>query len=45
MEVKFSTDAWEQYLYWQEQDRRTLKRINQLLQQASYRKHIPAARS
>lgn len=25
-------EAWEEYLYWQTQDRRTLKRINQLLQ-------------
>ena len=24
--------AWEDYLYWQKQDKRTLKRINQLLQ-------------
>jgi toxin YoeB len=25
-------EAWEDYLYWQTQDRKTLKRINQLLQ-------------
>lgn len=25
-------EAWEDYLYWQMQDRKTLKRINQLLQ-------------
>ena len=24
-------DAWEDYLYWQTQDKKTLKRINQLL--------------
>ncbi len=24
-------DAWEDYLYWQRQDRKTLKRINSLL--------------
>ena len=24
--------AWEDYLYWQTQDRKTLKRINKLLQ-------------
>lgn len=24
--------AWDDYLYWQRQDRKTLKRINQLLQ-------------
>ena len=25
-------DAWEDYLYWQTQDKKTLKRINKLLQ-------------
>ena len=24
-------DAWEDYLYWQKQDKKTLKRINQIL--------------
>ncbi len=24
-------DAWEDYLYWQAQDKKTLKRINQLI--------------
>lgn len=28
-------DAWEDYLYWQTQDRKTLKRINLLLQDIS----------
>ncbi|MGL4944527.1 MAG: Txe/YoeB family addiction module toxin [Thermoguttaceae bacterium] len=28
-------DAWEDYLYWQTQDKKTLKRINQLLQDIS----------
>ena len=28
----WSDDAWEDFLYWQEQDKKTLKRINQLLQ-------------
>jgi toxin YoeB len=27
----FSDDAWEDYLYWQSQDKKTLKRINALL--------------
>ncbi len=27
----FSQRAWEEYLYWQMQDKRTLKRINKLL--------------
>jgi toxin YoeB len=28
----FTEDAWADYLYWQFQDKKTLKRINQLLQ-------------
>ncbi len=31
MEIKFSLDAWEEYVAWQGQDKRTLKRINELL--------------
>jgi Txe/YoeB family toxin of toxin-antitoxin system len=27
----WTDDAWEDYLYWQSQDRKTLKRINQLI--------------
>lgn len=27
----WSDDAWEDYLYWQTQDKKTLKRINELL--------------
>ena len=30
--IKISTDeAWEDYLYWQQQDKKTLKRINLLI--------------
>ena len=29
--IGFDPNAWEDYVYWQTQDRRTLKRINQLL--------------
>jgi toxin YoeB len=28
----WSDNAWEDYLYWQTQDKKTLKRINQLIQ-------------
>jgi len=28
----FMPEAWEDYLYWQTQDKKTLKRVNQLLQ-------------
>lgn len=30
--IVFSPVAWDEYLYWQGQDKKTLKRINQLLQ-------------
>lgn len=29
--LTFSPSAWDSYLYWQTQDKKTLKRINQLL--------------
>lgn len=29
--IMFTERAWEEYCYWQKQDRKTLKRINQLL--------------
>lgn len=32
MTITFAEEAWEEYLYWQTQDKRTLKRINRLLQ-------------
>ena len=31
MVIKFSSKAWEDYLYWQSTDRAVLKRINQLI--------------
>lgn len=31
--ISFVPEAWEQYLYWQTQDKRTLKRINALLKE------------
>lgn len=31
-QLSFLQEAWEDYLYWQTQDKKTLKRINQLLQ-------------
>ena len=33
--LTFTQDAWDDYLYWQSQDRKTLKRINQLLRDVS----------
>lgn len=32
--VAWTDAAWEDYLYWQTQDRKTLKRINRLIQDA-----------
>ena len=32
MKVVFSARAWGDYLWWQQQDRKLLKRINQLIQ-------------
>ncbi|MEI6571983.1 MAG: Txe/YoeB family addiction module toxin [Alphaproteobacteria bacterium] len=29
--LSFTPDAWDDYLYWQTQDKKTLKRINQLV--------------
>lgn len=29
--IRWDYDAWEDYLYWQTQDKRILKRINQLV--------------
>ena len=31
-EITFAKDAWEEYLYWQSQDKKTLKKINQLIE-------------
>nr|WP_198984102.1 Txe/YoeB family addiction module toxin [Herbaspirillum sp. ASV7] len=31
--VMFTSQAWDDYQYWQTQDRKTLKRINQLIQE------------
>ncbi len=30
--ISFTEDGWEDYVYWQNQDKKTLRRINQLLQ-------------
>ena len=31
MNLVFSRESWEEYLYWQDTDQQTLKRINHLL--------------
>ncbi|MEW7987776.1 MAG: Txe/YoeB family addiction module toxin [Candidatus Thiodiazotropha sp.] len=32
MKIIFSEHAWQDYLYWQRTDKKTLRRINQLIQ-------------
>lgn len=32
-DITFSPEAWADYLYWQTEDKKTLKRINRLLQE------------
>jgi toxin YoeB len=33
MNILFTDDAWEDYLYWQQTDKTTLRKINQLLKE------------
>lgn len=33
--IRFVPDAWDAYLFWHDQDKKTLKRINQLLTAAA----------
>lgn len=33
MKLVFADQAWEDYLHWQKQDRKTLERINRLIQE------------
>jgi len=33
--IVFQDEAWEDYIYWQTQDKRTLKRINMLIRDIS----------
>jgi toxin YoeB len=34
MELVFQTHGWEDYLYWQQQDKKILQRINDLIKDA-----------
>lgn len=34
LSLKFTAEAWDSYIYWQTQDRKTLKRINDLIKDA-----------
>jgi len=33
MKITFSKNSWEDYLSWQKEDKKTLKRINQLIKE------------
>ncbi len=33
MEILFLTNAWDDYIYWQGQDKKTLKKINSLIKE------------
>ncbi len=33
MKVSFTPDAWDDYLYWQQYDRQTLHKINELIKE------------
>ena len=33
MKIRFSTRAWEDYLYWQATDKKALRRINELIKE------------
>ena len=32
MKIQFFEKAWEQFIYWQTQDRKTLKKLNKLIE-------------
>lgn len=34
MKLVFAEQAWEDYIYWQQQDKRMVKRINELIREA-----------
>jgi len=40
----FADDSWADYLYWQTQDKKTLKRINALLQDIERNGQAPPGR-
>lgn len=35
MTIKFSENAWKDYLYWQKMDKKVLKKINELIKDIS----------
>ena len=41
--ITFSPAAWADYLYWQSEDKKTLKRINKLLQELQRDGAVPVS--
>lgn len=39
MEIKFTSDSWEEYLWWQQHDKKTLKRLNKLIEDSIRNKY------
>ena len=39
MKLLFSENAWEDYLFWQKTDKKTLQRINKLIKDIQRNKH------
>lgn len=39
MNIQFSCRAWEDYLYWQQFDKKILKKVNELLKEISRSSH------
>ncbi|MFA0156844.1 Txe/YoeB family addiction module toxin [Vibrio sp. 10N.261.46.A3] len=35
MNLQFSSHAWDDYLYWQKQDKKVIKRINRLIEEST----------
>jgi len=35
MNLLFSTNAWEDYLYWQQTDKKVLRKVNELIKEVS----------
>lgn len=35
MKLTWSAEAWEDYIYWQDTDKKTVKKINELIKDAS----------
>ena len=39
MKIQFTARAWEEYLYWQQTDKKILRKVNELIKDASREPH------